>query len=162
MIVSTVCKELDQSSNRSADRPLQSAWADLPTCGRSEYFTPAFPVRCKFTERHYKNEPHALSNVLHAYPVRAEIPPPSELPRSASAEFGWFLADGADSCTPTCQVTTHHVSWDDFLRQFWEVEKKPVGDHALTPDKSLALHHFNNQCSRMSDGRFIIPLCGSA
>ncbi len=75
-------------------------------------------------------------------------------PVAFQTEFGRVLAGGADCCTPTCQVTTHHVSG----RQFWEVEEKPMADHAFTPDKHLAHDHFNNQCTHMSDGRFIVPL----
>ena len=58
---------------------------------------------------------------------------PSGSPLALETEFGWVLAGGTDSCSPTAQITTHHVSavsGDDILRQFWEVEEKPV-PHSL-------------------------------
>lgn len=82
-------------------------------------------------------------------------------PIALETEFGWVLASSTDSCPPTQQITTHHVSLlsgDDILRQFWEVEEKPMAHSSLTPDEHLALDHFNTQHSRMADGRFIVPL----
>ena len=80
-------------------------------------------------------------------------------PLAFETDFGWVLAGGTDSCSQ--QITSHHVSLlsgDDILRQFWEVEEKPMAHDALTPDERLALDHFNTQYSRMSNGRFVVPL----
>ena len=82
-------------------------------------------------------------------------------PVAFETEFGWVLAGGTNACSPIQQITTHHVSLlsgDDILRQFWEVEEKPMSHGALTPDERLAVDHFNTQHSRQSDGRFVVPL----
>ena len=82
-------------------------------------------------------------------------------PVALETEFGWVLAGGTDSCSPTQQITTHHVSvlsGDDILRQIWEVEEKLTAHNCLSPDERLALDHFNTQHSRTADGRFIVPL----
>lgn len=82
-------------------------------------------------------------------------------PVAFETEFGWVLAGGTDSCSPTHQIITHHTSLlcgDDILRQFWEIEEKPMVHNTLTPDERLALDHFKIQHSRLGDGRFLVPL----
>lgn len=79
-------------------------------------------------------------------------------PVAFETEFGWVC--GSDLRSPAQRIATHVslLGGDDILRQFWEVEEKSMSRDVLTPDERLALDHFNNQYTRMKDGRFIVPL----
>jgi len=74
-------------------------------------------------------------------------------------EFGWVLAGNASSLVPTHQVTTNHaLTGDDLIRQFWEVEEKPLSSQTLTPEERSALDPFKTHHTRFTDGRFVVPL----
>ena len=68
---------------------------------------------------------------------------PPGSPVAFETEFGWVLAGNANSLTPNHHVTTHHaLTGDDLIRQFWEVEEKPLSSQVLTPEERSALDHF--------------------
>ena len=86
---------------------------------------------------------------------------PPGSPVTFETHFGWVLAGGTDACTPTTQVATYHASFitgDDLLRQFWEVEDKPLSGTSLTPEERCAVQHFESNHRRTESGRFVVPL----
>ena len=81
-------------------------------------------------------------------------------PAAIETEFGWVLA-GNTRGSECNVITSHHVSvlsGDDILRQFWEVEEKPMADNTLTSEERSVLNHFRHNHSRNSEGRFVVPL----
>ena len=81
-------------------------------------------------------------------------------PVAFETQFGWVLAGSTNSCAPAQVVATHHttlLSGDDLLRRFWEVEKLAVEDY-LTPEESAVVDHFKSHHTRLTDGRFLVPL----
>ena len=81
-------------------------------------------------------------------------------PVAFETQFGWVLAGSTNSCVPAQVVATHHttlLSGDDLLRRFWEVEKLAVEDY-LTPEESAVVDHFKSHHTRLTDGRFLVPL----
>ena len=83
---------------------------------------------------------------------------PPGSPVTFEMHFGWILAGGTDACAPTTQVATYHascVTGDDILRQFWEVEDKPLSGISLTPEERCAVQHFKSNRRCMG---FVVPL----
>ena len=81
-------------------------------------------------------------------------------PTAIETCFGWVLA-GSTNIPGAAPLPSHHVSalaGDDLLRQFWEVEEKPVAHSTLTPEERTVLKHFDAHHSRDSEGRFMVPL----
>ena len=80
--------------------------------------------------------------------------------------FGWLLAGFTDSLLPTVNIATCHASCsttgDELIRRFGETEDGPLGDTSLTPEKRLAIKHFETKHSRTTHGRFVVPLPRSA
>ena len=71
------------------------------------------------------------------------------------------MAAGSTNIPGAAPLPSHHVSalaGDDLLRQFWEVEEKPVAHSTLTPEERTVLKHFDAHHSRDSEGRFMVPL----
>ncbi len=57
-------------------------------------------------------------------------------PTAIETEFGWVLA-GSTGSVNSSTIVSHHasvLSGDDILRQFREVEEKPVANSTLTPE----------------------------
>ena len=82
-------------------------------------------------------------------------------PVAFETHFGWVLAGNTDVCAPTTYVATYHVSCvtgDDILRQFWEVEDKPLSESSLTPEERSVVQHFKANHRHTESGRFIVPL----
>ena len=81
-------------------------------------------------------------------------------PTATETCFGWVLA-GSTNIPGAAPLPSHHVSalaGDDLLRQFWEVEEKPVAHSTLTPEEHAVLNHFDAHHSRDLEGRFMVPL----
>ena len=88
-------------------------------------------------------------------------------PAAFETEFGWVLSGTTrQPDTPTEQINLHatayhasitHMSGDDILRQFWEVEEAPLGI-ALSMEERAVVQHFNVNHCRNSEGRFVVPL----
>ena len=95
-------------------------------------------------------------SLLHG---RRTGPPGS--PVAFETHFGWVLAGSTDACAPTTQVATYHASFitgDDLLRQFWEVEDKPLSGASLTPEERCAIQHFESNHHRTEGEIFVVPL----
>ncbi len=81
-------------------------------------------------------------------------------PTAIETEFGWVLAGSTGSVTSST-IVSHQasvLSGDDILRQFWEVEEKPVANSTLTPEERVVLNHFQAKHTRTPEGRFVVPL----
>ena len=84
----------------------------------------------------------------------------SNLPTAIETEFGWVLAGGTGNINAS-RIVSHHapvLTGDDLLRQFWEVEEKPIANSNLTPEERAVLNHFETKHTRNPEGRFIVPL----
>ena len=81
-------------------------------------------------------------------------------PTAIGTSFGWVLA-GSTNIPGTATLPSHHVfapAGDDLLRQFWEVEEKPVAHSTPTLEKRTVLNHFDAHHSCDSEGRLMVPL----
>lgn len=79
-------------------------------------------------------------------------------PMAFETHFGWVLAGSTESCSPSPEVATCHVSCmtgDDLLQKFWEIED---AEPALNPEERSAIQHFKANQTRNDVGRFIVPL----
>ena len=86
---------------------------------------------------------------------------PPNSPTAFETQFGWVLAGKTNSCTPTQQIATHHVtlsSGNDTLCKFWEIEEPPLSDVALSLEERSVMQHFKENHSRTPEGRFVVPL----
>ncbi len=83
---------------------------------------------------------------------------PTGTPMAFETHFGWVLAGSTESCSPSPEVATCHVSCmtgDDLLQKFWEIED---AEPALNPEERSAIQHFKANQTRNDVGRFIVPL----
>ena len=68
---------------------------------------------------------------------------PLGTPSAFETGFGWVLTGRLDTSTSSCHVASHHVllsSGDDLLRRFWEIEKGPKGEVALSPEDDVEVY----------------------
>ena len=89
---------------------------------------------------------------------RRSGPPGS--PTAIETEFGWVLAGNTDPL-PSGDLVSHHVSHlssDDLLRRFWEVEEAPLEGPVLSAEEKAVVNHFNTHHYRSPEGRFVVPL----
>lgn len=132
--------------------------------------------------RHLANLPLAdpnfgepgLIDLLHGVDLFVEVlingwrtgPPGAPVP--LETEFGWVLCGSTDHGTHAVpdQVNTHatafhasttHMSGDDIIRQFWEIEKSVLNIPALSFEKRAVVQHFEAHHHRTLEGRFIVP-----
>lgn len=83
---------------------------------------------------------------------------PSGTPVALETTFGWFLAGGADLCSSTSHVASHHtmlLSGDDHL---WEIEEYSTDKPILFAEEYRTLQHFNSHDHCTDDGRFVVSL----
>ena len=92
---------------------------------------------------------------------------PPGTPVALETEFGWVLSGSTECSTPTDQVNVHattfhtattHMSGDDILRRFWEIEESPLSIPALSMEERAIVQHFEANHRRTSEGRFVVPL----
>ena len=91
---------------------------------------------------------------------RQSGPPGS--PSALETLFGWVLSGGSVSQSPlsfhVASLHTTSLSGDDLLRRFWEIEEGPSSSLAISPEEKLVVQHYEDNHSRTSCGRFIVPL----
>ena len=86
---------------------------------------------------------------------------PPGSPAAFETEFGWVLAGSTELCSPANHAVVHHITHltgDDILRKFWEIEEKPMTDAVLSSEERAVIQHFKSQYSRTDTGRFVVPL----
>lgn len=74
----------------------------------------------------------------------------------------WILSGGSGPHKPvSLHVASLHTSTqfgDDLLRRFWEVEEVPSSSLAISLEEKFVVQHYEENHSRTSSGRFIVPL----
>ena len=82
-------------------------------------------------------------------------------PTAFETHLGWVLAGSVEGGTTADRLVSYHISLsssDDILRRFWEIEDSPLSAVSLSPDERSVVQHFEDNHSRASTGRFIVPL----
>ena len=90
---------------------------------------------------------------------------PAGAPVAMETEFGWVLG-GSVSPVPVSDHVSYHVTAcyasivqdDDILRRFWELEEPPKTTVPFTLEEKNVMHHFKQNHTRTSEGRFVVPL----
>ena len=92
---------------------------------------------------------------------------PPGTPMALETEFGWVLCGGTERGTHTDQISVHttafhttavHLSGDDILRQFWEIEEPPLSTPSLSMEECAVVQHFEATHHRSPEGRFVVSL----
>ncbi len=55
-------------------------------------------------------------------------------------------------------VSRLHMSGDDILRKFWEIEESPTEHSPLSVEERTVMRHFDSNHSHSKEGRFVVPL----
>jgi hypothetical protein len=82
------------------------------------------------------------------------------LPFAISSKLGWIIAGKAtfeSSETEPISVNNFHVSSEELIKSFWELEQIP-SQQILTKEEKLCETHFVDNCSRNEEGRYIVKL----
>ena len=77
-------------------------------------------------------------------------------PAAQNTIFGWILS-GPVSENQSGSIRIHHVTTDEILKRFWEVEELPPMSY-LTEEEKAAEAHFTNTHTRDLDGRYVVKL----
>lgn len=92
---------------------------------------------------------------------------PPGTPAALETEFGWVLSGSTDQGIPTDQINFQaiafhssitHLSGDDILRHFWEIEESPLSVPILTMEERAVVRHFESNHCRGLGGRFVVAL----
>ena len=92
---------------------------------------------------------------------------PPGTPMALETEFGWVLCGGTERSIPPDQISVHsttfhttaiHLSGDDILCQFWEIEEPPLSTPSLSMEERAVVQHFEATHHRNPEGRFVVYL----
>ena len=69
---------------------------------------------------------------------------PPGSPVAFETKLGWVLAGNTNSSAIETTIVSHHtthLTGDDLLRKFWELEENPAEDPILTPEETAVVKH---------------------